>query len=274
MVDPVRQALMRIYHTIPKPILEAAFRDVDSEDDTESLDTLIIKKVFVARMRDDLSVRAGKIFKLLLNNNWCHYASSPSPYALGLSGTYSVYHIPPEAREHRDIAAILEVRFPYNLGQQTNFYSDCSTQGNTLSMLACQALASQTYSNVLTIPRANLKPGNVIKLEPPQFNFVPWQVKVRLKYDNDFSNLEVSETDMFPKLAEQAVKQYIYTKLIMEIETNLVVRGMDFGIVKDIVSSYADAGEKYDENLLLFAGANTLDGDRLEGILRKMVPPR
>ena len=121
MIDPVRQALIRIYHTIPRPILEAAFRDLP-EDDTETLDTLILKKVFLTRMRDDLSIRAGKVFKLLLNNNWCHYASSPSPYALGLSGTYSVYHIPPEAREHRDIVAIMEIRFPYNLGQQTNFY--------------------------------------------------------------------------------------------------------------------------------------------------------
>lgn len=273
MIDPVRQALIRIYHTIPRPILEAAFRDLP-EDDTETLDTLILKKVFLTRMRDDLSIRAGKVFKLLLNNNWCHYASSPSPYALGLSGTYSVYHIPPEAREHRDIVAIMEIRFPYNLGQQTNFYSDCSTKGNTLSKLACASLASQTFSNALSIPRANLKPGNVIKLEPPQFNFVPWQVKVRLKYDDDFSNLEVSEAGQFPKLAEYAVKQYIYTKLIMAIETNLVVRGMDFGVVKDIVSSYQDAGEKYDEQLLEFAGSSVLDGDRLEGILRKMVPPR
>ncbi len=273
MVDPVRQALIRIYHTIPKPILEAAFRDV-AEDDTSSLDSLIIDKVFVARMRDDLSIRCGKVFRLILNNSWCHYASSPSPYALGLSGTYSVYHIPPEAREHRDIAAIMEVRFPYNLGQQTNFYSDCSTKGNTLSSLACEALASQTFSNALVVPRANLRAGNIIKLEPPQFNFVPWQVKVRLKYDDDFTNLEVSETGQFPRLAEQAVKAYIYTTLIIDIESNLVIRGLDMGIFKDIVSSYSDAAEKYDELLMEYAGAAVLDGDRLEGILRKMVPPR
>lgn len=273
MVDPVRQALIRIYHTIPKPILEAAFRNI-AEDDTSSLDSLIIDKVFVARMRDDLSVRCGKVFRLLLEHSWCHYASSPSPYALGLSGTFSVYHIPPEAREHRDIAAVMEVRFPYNLGQQTNFYSDCSTKGNTLSSLACAALSSQTFSNALVVPRANLRAGNVIKLEPPQFNFVPWQVKVRLKYDDSFTNLEVSETGQFPKLAEYAVKAYIYNTLIMEIETNTVVRGLELGIVREIVSSYTDAGEKYDEQLLEFAGASVLDGDRLECVLRKMVPPR
>lgn len=271
MIDPVRQALIRIYHTIPKPILEAAFRE---EDETESLDTLIQNKVFVGRMRDDVSVRAGKVFKLLLNHSWCHYTSSPSPYALGLSGSFSTYHVPPEAREHKDLCAVLAVRFPYNLGQQVTYYADCSVKGNTLSQLACAALSSQTYSNVMTIPRVDVLPGNILKLDPPAFQFIPYQVTVRLKYDNEFTGLDVSETGVFPRLAEQAVKQYIYTKLIMEVESNLVVRGLEIGIAKDLITSYADAAEKYDELLLEFAGASVLDGSRLAGLLRKMVPPR
>ena len=66
MIDPVRQALIRIYHTIPRPILEAAFRDLP-EDDTETLDTLILKKVFLTRMRDDLSIRISYGIKSYTN---------------------------------------------------------------------------------------------------------------------------------------------------------------------------------------------------------------
>jgi hypothetical protein len=110
MIDAVRQALTHIYSVIPNPILEAAFKPYEAN---VSLDNLILSKVLLARVRDDISLRGGKILKIILNQNWCKYTSSPSPYALGISGAYTVFHVPPEARDNRDISCILGVRFPY-----------------------------------------------------------------------------------------------------------------------------------------------------------------
>ena len=86
--------------------------------------------------------------------------------------------------------------------------------------------------------------------------------------------MDVSLHESFNKVCEYAVKAYIYTKLIFSIESNLVVRGMDIGIMKDIVSNYADANEKYDEQLIALGGAEIFDPERLSGILRRMVPKR
>lgn len=273
MVDGLRQAFARIYNMIPMPILEAAFEPYEAD---VSLDDLIKKKVLLARVRDDISLRGGKVFKMLLNMDWCQYTSSPSPYALGISGSYSTYAIPPEAREHRDISAVLQVRFPYTIGTSTtgNFYNDCSVGGNTLSGLACAALQAQTGANLLTSPQGLIRPGNIIQLNPPQYNFVPWQVTVRLKYDDNFSGMDVSVVYPFIQLCELAVKAYIYTNLIFKIESNVVYRGMDLGVMKDIVTQYADANEKYDEQIIQLGGAEVLDADRLYGILTRMVPKR
>ena len=255
------------------PILEAAF---EPQENNQSLDHLIHQKVLIDQVLDDVSLRGGKVFRMLLLPDWCKYTSSPSPYALGIAGSYSVYSVPPEAREHRDIAAILEVRFPYSLGTSTSgsFMNECSLQGNTLNSLACSILQAQTYANLASSPTGVLMPGNIIKLEPPQFNFIPWQVTVRLKYDEQFSGMDVSPAYPFVQLCEQAVKAYIYQKLIFTIESNFVYRGMELGVMKEIVSDYRDAMEKYDELLLALGGAEVFDPMRMLGILRRCVPKK
>ena len=272
MVDGLRQALARIY-LIPKPILEAAFEPFEME---ESLDEIIKQKVLLARVRDDISLRGGRVFRLLMDMNWCKFTTSPSPYALGISGSYSTYVIPPEAREHRDISAVLNVRFPYTLGTSSNgsFYNDASIGGNTVGGLACAALNAQTGAGLLTCPQGLVRPGNVIQLDPPQYNFVPWQVNVRLRYDDNFSGMDVSLVQPFAVLCEHAVKAYIYSQLIFKIESNMMYRGMELGIFREIVTSYADANEKYDEQLLQVGGAEILEPERLKGILTRMIPKR
>ena len=273
MIDAVRSALTHIYNVIPMPILEATFKPYEYNT---SIDNLILSKVLLARVRDDISLRGGKILKIILNQNWCEYTSSPSPYALGISGSYTVFTIPPEARDNRDISCVLSVRFPYTLGTSNScsFYNNNTIKGNTLSGLACAALQAQTGANQLSTPQAYVLPGNVIKLDPPQYNFVPWQVTTRLIYDDNFSGMDVSSIRPFCLLAEYATKAYIYTNLIMLIESNMVVKGAELGIVKDIVSGYQDANEKYEEQLIAMGGAQLYEPDRLRNILLRMVPKR
>ena len=273
MIDALNRAFARIYNVIPKQVLEAAFNPMQED---VSLDEVIKEKVLLARVRDDLSVRAGKLKRFMLTLDMCKYTSSPSPYALGVSGSYSTFLVPPEEREHRDIACILQLRFPYSINTSStgSFYNSCSVKGNSLGNLACAALNAQTGGNVLTNPQGILHPGNIITLDPPAYAFVPWQCTVRLKYDDNFSGMDVTEIAPFTQLCEQAVKAYIYTNLIFDIETNLVYRGMDLGIIKDIVNGYSDANEKYDELIIACGGANVFDPDRLKILLTKMVPSR
>lgn len=273
MIGAVERALTHIYSIIPTEILEAAFKPYEYN---LSLDSLIVSKILLGRVRDDISLRGGKILKIILNQNWCEYTSSPSPYALGQSGAYTVFCVPPEARDNRDISCVLGVRFPYTLGTSNScsFYNNDTIKGNTLSGLACAALQAQTGANQLSTPNAYVLPGNMIKLDPPQYNFVPWQVTTRLVYDDNFSGMDVSSIRPFCLLCEYATKAYIYTNLIVSIESNLVVKGVELGIIKDTVSGYQDANEKYEEQLIAMGGAQMYEPDRLRNILLRMVPKR
>ena len=161
MIDGLKSALNRIMSVIPQEVLMAAFTPWDSD---MTLDAAILKKVLLSRVRDDISVRGGKILKIMLNLDWCEYTSSPSPYALGISGSYSTYRIPPEARENRDISCVLSVRFPYTISTSTSgsFYNSAALKGNNLQGLACAALQSQTGNDLLASPTGIIRPGNVL----------------------------------------------------------------------------------------------------------------
>lgn len=269
MISAMNVALQRIHNTIPEEILVAAFK---AHDYDVSLDELIKQKVILARVLDSASVRGGPILKFLLRAEWCHTASAPSPYLLGLSEAYSYFHIPPEARDHRDIACAISVRFPYSLTTSNagGLYSDTVAKGNTLGGLACATLSSVTGAGTIAMPRANVLPGNVIKLTPPQFNYIPWQVTVRLKYDEEFTTLEVSSIETFSKLVEYAVKAYIYSHMLVEVESNAVYRGLELGVFRDQISSFAEANERFDETLILFGGSVQMDVDRLHLIFSRM----
>lgn len=272
MLDALTQAYGQIHNTIPREVLEAAFEPFNNPDMT--LDELIRQKVIVPRLLEAVSARSGKLCRIILQLDWCDYTSAPSPYALGISGSYTTYKIPPEAREHRDISCVVQIRFPYQIGTSAsgNFYNNCSMSGTTVGQLACAALQSQTGSNQLVYPTAQVLPGNVIKLDPPQFNWVPWAVMVRLKFDENFSGMDVSSLRTFAQLCEYAVKAYCYNQLIFKVESNLVFRGVELGVMKDIVNSYSEANERFEEFLLAFQGAQTYEPDQLDQILRYMVP--
>ena len=274
MIDAVARALIQIHNTIPYEVLSAAFNYDEYSD--QSLDDLIKEKVILTRVRDDISIRGGKVFDLILSLDWAKYTSSPSPYALGISGSYSTFVIPPEAREHRDISCVLSVRFPYTISTSItgSFYNSCSVQGNTLGGLACAALQSQTGAQQLANPYGQIYPGNTIVLNPPQISFIPWNVRVRLRYDDNFSGMDVSTLRPFVHVCELATKAYIYTHLKMKIESNMVFRGAEIGVMAEFVNAYADANDQYDEALLQLGGAEFYDPTRLHFLLSKCLPKR
>ena len=267
MIGGLKQFFLDLHFTIPMPVLEAAFEPWNHPG--MDLDEIIRQKVILARVRDAVSIRGGKIFRILLQSSWAEYTRSPSPYALGASGSWSTYLIPPEYRNHKDIVAALQVRFPYTIGSgsQSSFISDCNVKGTTLSAIAGSALHAQTGSNEISYPTPVLYEGNVIGLDPPQFNFVPWQVMVRLAYDDNFSDMDSSLIRPFSQVCMAATKAYIYAQLYMKVESNMVLRGAELGSFKELINSYADANDKYEEALLSMGGAEMFDPVRQRNML-------
>lgn len=272
MIGALERAYKDIYSEIPMPVLQAAFEP--SKYDV-SLDERIKQEVILKRVRDDASINGGKVKSLILDQRWVKFVDTPSAYASCPTGAYSAYHIPEHERDHRDIVTVTKVEYPNSIvmGNGGGFMANHFLGGRTLSNVAMSALRSNTYSHAIIYPTAIVKAGNIIKLDPPQFSFIPYKLTVRLRYDEEFVNMDVSSIDFFAKSVTNAVKAYIYQKLIFQIETNTVYRGMEIGIMRDIVNTYADANEKYIESLKMFSGGELLDVERAKNILSAMIGP-
>ena len=63
MIDAITNALQSIHRDIPHQILEAAFKPYASD---KSIDSLIVERIFLANVQSDLSIRGGKILKLIV----------------------------------------------------------------------------------------------------------------------------------------------------------------------------------------------------------------
>lgn len=270
MISAISSALWAIRADIPLEILEATFKPY--HEDT-CLDYLICSKVIQNRVLNDVNMRGGKIHAFNLDQRWCRYTDSPSPYVGAASGAFSTYVIPPEARDHRDINSIIRVDYPYWNTMVGNglFLSQAYSQGNAASDLSRQVLSSKTMANITIRPTVTLMAGNAIMLRPAQYDYIAWRIVVKLNYDKEFTNMENGSIDVFKRLCVAAVKAYIYNTLIFEIETNVVYRGMDIGVMKDIVSSYSDANSTYNEELQQMTGREVMDSQRLSGIIKLMI---
>ena len=270
MIGALERAFKAVYSEIPLPILEAAFTPMKYD---VSLDERIKQEVILKRVREDASINGGKTKTILLSPAWVKFMETPSPYAVTPQGAYTSYHIPAFERDNRDIVAIINVQYPHSVsvGTGAGYYGDRMVGGRNLSNITASVLRSHTFSHACITPTVVIKEGNILKLSPPQYAYVPWQVTVRLRYDEEFVNMEISSVEPFAQCVVQATKAYIYNKLIFEIESNAVYHGMEIGVMKDIVSSYSEANERYTEALANFAGGEFFDPERTINILRNMV---
>lgn len=271
MLSPLKMALADIHANIPAPILQMAFNPYN--DYRVSIDQEIIDKVILARVKDAVSIRGGRILDIILSQKWANITASPTPYALGVVGLYTSFTIPPEARENRDMVAATGIRLSaaIGLGLQNSFYNSLNAGGLSLKSIATQAIQSQTASNVIALPTPQIRDGNLIVLDPPQTTYVPWVVTVRLSYDDNFGNMPKGIYPAFSTVVMLAVKTYIYTQLSLAIESNAVIHGAEIGAIKNIVDSYSDANEKYEEELIKLGGAEVFDPARTARILQRVI---
>lgn len=271
VVNAIGSALLAIHSTIQMETLEAAFKPYKED---VCLDYIICRDVIEKRVLNDINLRGGKTHSFVLDYSWVRYMKNPSAYVSAMGGNYSTFLIPPEARDHREIIAVTRVELPY-VTTHTNMrqlFNNGLYSGNDMQMLSRKVLSSKTMSNMEMRPIIKVRAGNVLQVSPAQISNIPWKITVRLGYDKEFTNMGLDSIDIFRNLCVEAVKSYIYNVLIYEIETNVTYRGMEIGVMKDLVSGYSDANDKYEELLIEMTGSEIMDIDRVTSILRLALP--
>jgi hypothetical protein len=263
IASAIEHCLKDIRLNIPYEILTEAFKH-EYKERNKSLDGIIKEKIIVDIVLRKTNLYSGKLKKIELLGEWAITTRSPNIVGVGLG--YNVYAIPPAFRENRDITSVISLSYPLGL------FEDNYLQPNTYDSLynKTNELFENTFGTGQSFPIPTLVEDNIIKLHPPQTQHVNWLLTCMLAYDSNFTNISPNMIEPLSELCIYATQMYIYNKLKIPINSAIIHSGSEIGSFNDIIDSYSDAKEKFNEMLMQFRGAATFDQENILSILNLM----
>lgn len=265
MENSIHYLLKEIYLKIPSEILKETFKPQD-----KSLDAVIKEDVIVDIVLRRCNLYSGKIAKIQLKSEYFKRLESTG-IQFAPSSVF-VYVIPPEAREHRDISHTISLAYPFNyLPPMAYNYGVASQPQNVCSTINRVLGSNVGYPDIPVMPVPILLKNNVIKLEPNFETYTEYILACLLKYDSNFTNISPNSLRYLSSLGVLATKSLVYNRLIIPIGNAYLMGGQELGKFKEIVESYQDAEEKFEEALLKFRGSTTFDKDNLLSMVSLMM---
>ena len=256
--------LQHIYANIPRQILAEAFEPMKYQ---VSLDERILGEVIATRVLLDTNLVAGRMTQILLQSEWIKDTQDGIWDALTATQYNSCFFwVPPEYRENRNIAALVRILdSSQQLLPSDGSVAAYSNYGNTVSALANAAVASRTLAGAADMPRATLEGNNFVKVygNYPNTYFGGLTLECVLEFDTEFNNADQNLLYHLRELALCATKAWIWNKLVIQIDSAEISAGMQIGVFKDIVSSYATANDEYHDKLMYVRGAAIMDENTL-----------
>lgn len=259
-MNPFNLVMVRLMQNIPPQIRRIAVNQYNHMNHTNYTFSSFVSD---AIMRDiilpEANLSAGRVKTFPLRNEWLETTTSDHGGYAGDDGPYSLYRIPPEARDGKPISNILTVQYPYNtyLGGGINS-SDIGLGGYCLLDQLDEVLNSYTLARPRNHPNATLLSGDLVKISPSQYSVMNWLLTCRISYDETFNNLHDNAIPILANLVMYATKQWIYTNLIIDIDRACMETGADIGTIKSIIEGYADAGNLYTEESVKFRGTQMM----------------
>lgn len=244
MHSPIQRAIAEIKWKIPLEILQRAFApmNVYGRPTAMNLDSVIRAKVIEERVRVDCDLVAGVQLDIPLRGLTPEQVQLPSgsPYSWAL-----IYKIPMTLTQNRVITSVLWVA--NTIAPISGTYTYASYNGSALANAAMGVMQSQAPIPSMSTARVDLINTNTVMISDT--NQWPYDATLRCKVerDADMSTLPPGAYPFFCRACELAVKAYIYTTLIIQINSAELQNGQELGKFKEIVDQYADANEQYED---------------------------
>lgn len=157
-----------------------------------------------------------------------------------------VIHIPRSATGGRRIIGISRMGFfnPYAISNLSALGAVTSTE--------MQRAISKLATSVSAIPRVEtgyitLINENTFLVEDLILTSTNFWVGVTLEADEYLSNIKPAYYDKFSEFAMLACKAVIYRKMINDRDASIIEGGHELGSLNDMVSSWSDADEQYQD---------------------------
>lgn len=252
--------MIRVTQNIPKDVLKVAVNHFNREEHKNYTVTTFIQEHIMARIvLPEANLSGGRLKTIPLRNEWLERTPGDHGGYAGDDGPYSIFRIPPEARDNKPISNLLSIQYPYNtyLGGGVNS-SDIGQGGYCLVDQVDEVLNSYTLARPRNHPTGKLLSGDLIKITPSQYSVQNWLMTVRIDFDTSFMNLHDHAIPVLADLVMYATKQWIFTNLMIDIDRAAMETGADIGTIKSTIEGYSDAGQQYMETMVKWRGVSLL----------------
>lgn len=239
MNNALSYVIERVQRQIPAPLLQQAFIS-NIKHRTRipiSVGSRILEEVIQTQVMPDINIVGGKTAYIQLDD--C-VVTERTP-------TYSVYFVPKELTGGLSITSVHELQYGGAFAMiDSPLIGSSSTVGDA-AMQQVDALKGVAYTSE---GRTTLVNDNTVMVEGPPNLGMTNALRVVLEYDTGLTALNPRSLHDFSKLVVLAVKAHIYNTNVMQIDMGQMKAGAMLGTYKDIVDSYSDAMDEYDEYLL------------------------
>ncbi len=231
----IQKAIQEVKFAIPSEILNEIFlkREFGQAPLPVSVDTIIRERVIDARVMVDCNLLGGTQVELPLQDV---VPEQVDMYKI-------VYRIPMSVTQNRNISKVLSLTVGRSTMLNTSYMG---VQGYSQILEATQGMmAAQAGIPIVSTAYIRLIAQNTVLvsdyLSLPRVSFL----RCFLENDDEYSQLNAMTYPHFCHLVELAVKAYIYNTGRMKVGMGQLVGGMELGVFRETIDSYADANQMY-----------------------------
>lgn len=257
-MTPIQYALNDLRHKIPESILRFVFspRPVarpqsmwQSNPELQSIDQGIRDKVIEGRVNIDCNLKGSMQIAIDLST-----VSFDQP-----DMSTKVFRIPYERTDGRKIVSVQSLNY-------LDYHNIPTYQQNEGSALFSAAMdLYRAAKNMPIVSTANCQligDNTVIVKDDIQHISNRMALLCLVENDADMANLNAGAFKAYARLVELATKAYVYNNLNLQMEQGAIVGGMTLGRIREVVDSYADANELYEEYFRETWGKVSFTNDR------------
>lgn len=244
MSNAVQMAIQSVKYQIPKQILEDVFfnRYVQYRSTPLSIEERMRREVVLGRVLPDCQLEYGVTTFIPLAGLVPERVSAEE----------WVYVIPKERTGGLSIMSALSVAqyaLDYGTGSTVPSVYGARWDGGVVMQATNWMLNAHDTNMTFSSSRVTLVGENTVLIKGPSMMGDYYALYCILENDEAINQLKPKSIPVFKQLVLLAVKAYIYNTLVIDLDTARLTGGHELGRYREIVDSYSDANEQYEELL-------------------------
>lgn len=239
-MSAINKALSHIKYVIPREILQVVFinRLYKYNVNPISIDESILSQVIRPRVLVDCNLIGGQEAYINLDGV---PQERTNDYTV-------VFRIPKTVTDGRSINSVLNI----TMTDPTRLSSYAMTnqcQATPLMLMGQAVMDALGPTPITSTAYVQLIAENTVMVRDTFILPANCYLRCILAMDEDMNHIQLRSYPVISKLIEYAVKSYIYHKYIIEMDVAELQGGHNIGRFKEVIDSYADAEENYQDYL-------------------------